>query len=605
MCGVFACFLNRPLDDRDISLGREGTDKLTHRGPDGSGEWIDRENGVFLGHRRLAVIDLSSASAQPMSYDRFTISYNGELYNFPEIRTELKAGGYSFETTGDVEVLLKAWSAWGSRSLDKFDGMFAFVIWDGQRAHVATDAFGEKPLYLARTDDGIYLSSEIDPLAKLLGFEPDLKDDDLLAYLSLGFIPPPATGYSEIERISAGQYLTIRHGVVASKSTYWSFEPGQPGKGPVVPISEQGLDRIQEALVESIQRRLQADAPLCMFLSRGVDSALVAALAKKECAAQPQCLTVSYPNGTSVDEAPAARAIANHLGLEHTVIQTPIDLQGITPASVLEIYGQPCETVSSISIRNMSKAAVDQGYKVALTGMGGDEVFFGYGKSSYFYQRRKIYALPQGLRMLAGRLASPFSSYASKLQTVACDLGVADNERFLARKNFPAIEGLRQLPGFSEFCRTWDTEDLPIELWYPAYEMREVMPGLRLVTFDHSSMRSSLELRTPFLSRDLLDVVAEFDPRALMAFGQKNVLKRLLSRYLTKEMMDFPKSGFVFPQDLYVQKFGEQCPDISSIPKANLENIWRARHRGKGWTRLAIRLINLECFYRTRVCDDA
>jgi asparagine synthase (glutamine-hydrolysing) len=598
MCGVFACFLDRPLTEQDIGMCRQGTSMLAHRGPDGDGEWFDINSGVFLGHRRLAIIDLSSSSAQPMSRENFTITYNGELYNFTDVRTELKAKGQHFQTTGDVEVILSAWKTWGPNSLDKFDGMFAFAVWDGQAAHVATDAFGEKPLYLVRTPDGVFISSEIAPLASVLGLKPKLSNDTLLAYMSLGFIPPPATGYAEIERISAAQYIVVSKGAVVQRKTYWSHEIGLPPSGEPEPISESDLDQIRDALVESIQGRLHSDAPLCMFLSRGIDSALVAALATRECGANPQCLTVSYPTSTSVDEAPAARAIAKYLELKHEVIPTSTSLQDITPQSVIDIYGQPCETVSSISIRDMSRTAVDNGYKVALSGMGGDEIFFGYGKSSYFYERRKFYATPQAIRTMAGNVVKPVSSLHAKFQTLACDFGVRDDQRYLARKNFPAIEGLTQLAGFSEYCATSFATKIPLEYWYLNYELNNVLPGLRLVTFDHSSMRASLELRTPFLSRKLLKVTSRFDPRSLIAFGQKSVLRRLLARYVPAELMNYPKSGFVFPQDLYIKQFGNEIPEIDGMPNKAVENIWQNRNLGKGWSRLAIRLINLESFYQ-------
>jgi asparagine synthase (glutamine-hydrolysing) len=598
MCGIFACYLNRPLNDKDIELGRCGTSMLAHRGPDGEGEWYDRESGIFLGHRRLAIVDLSAASDQPMTQNGLVITYNGELYNFPDVRRELIEKGHKFETTGDVEVVLKSWATWGERSLDKFDGMFAFAIKDEDHLHVATDPFGEKPLYMAQTDDGIYLSSEIAPLASLLGLKPDLDEATLTAYLSLGFIPPPATGYRQIQRIAAAQYLRITRGTIASRSTYWSCKIQAPSNGPVDPVPEEGLDKLRDILIESIERRLQADAPLCMFLSRGVDSALVAALASKECGASPQCLTVSYPDGTSVDEAPAARAIARHLELDHKVIPTTPESGNVTPDAVLDIYGQPCETVSSISIREMSKTAVDEGFKVALTGMGGDEFFFGYGKSSHFYDRRKLYGLPEPVRKLAGSLAKPFVEMDSRFRTMACDIGVADNQRYLARKNFPAIEGLRKLPGFLQLCESVFTSEDALEHWYLNYELNEVMPGLRLVTFDHSSMRSSLELRTPFLSRKLFDTVSKYDPASLIAFGQKSVLRRLLERYVPKEIMNYPKSGFVFPQDVYISKFGDHRPVIKGLPEEIQNAIWSSRFKGKGWSRMAIRLINLERFFQ-------
>ena len=182
MCGIFCLFLNRPLTEANIALGRAGTRALAHRGPDGEGEWVGKASGVFLGHRRLAIIDPSPGSNQPLDLNGTVLSYNGEIYNFKELRKRLRQNGHSFRTTGDVEVLARAWKTWGEKALEWLDGMFAFVIWDGTQGHIVTDPFGEKPLYFAETRDGLYVSSEIAPLAHLLGMEPSMHGEALVAY---------------------------------------------------------------------------------------------------------------------------------------------------------------------------------------------------------------------------------------------------------------------------------------------------------------------------------------------------------------------------------------------------------------------------------------
>src|SRR5215213_4628822 len=163
MCGVFACFLRRPLTDKDIALCRAGTAALRHRGPDHGGEWMDRAAGVFLGHRRLSIIDLTPSANQPMHRDGAVLSYNGEIYNYREVRDRLVAKGTRFVSQSDTEVLLAAWAANGARALDDLDGMFAFALWDGESGWLAVDRFGEKPLFYANTVDGTYVSSELTP----------------------------------------------------------------------------------------------------------------------------------------------------------------------------------------------------------------------------------------------------------------------------------------------------------------------------------------------------------------------------------------------------------------------------------------------------------
>ena len=248
MCGVFCLFLNRPLADSDIALGRAGTTALAHRGPDGEGEWTDRKDGVFLGHRRLAIIDPSPASDQPMQRDGNVITYNGEIYNFRQLRQTLQAKGIRFQTNGDVEVIFRAWQTWLDEMFCRLDGIFAFAFWDGHRGVVATDAFGEKPLFYAETDDGLYFSSEIRPLAQLLGLPPSMDEVTLAAYLALGFIPPPRTAFEKIRRVSAAKRLIIEHGKIVDEKTYWQPPISEIGRGPMEPLSSAHLDAVATAL---------------------------------------------------------------------------------------------------------------------------------------------------------------------------------------------------------------------------------------------------------------------------------------------------------------------------------------------------------------------
>src|SRR3972149_1961725 len=194
MCGIFGFSLNRPVRESDLALGRRGAEMLRHRGPDGSGEWADAARGLYLGHRRLAVIDTSAANAQPMTSGALTVSFNGEIYNFKELRDELAGRGRAFATAGDTEVLLKAWQEWGAGAIDRFDGMFAIALADGARLHLVTDPFGEKPLFCATLPEGVYFASEPHALPRPLGLDFAPGQDEIAAFMCLGFIPAPGTG---------------------------------------------------------------------------------------------------------------------------------------------------------------------------------------------------------------------------------------------------------------------------------------------------------------------------------------------------------------------------------------------------------------------------
>ncbi len=601
MCGIFAIFLNRPLTDADIALGRQGSAGLAHRGPDGEGEFIDRESGVFLGHRRLAIIDLSDRSNQPMQRDNMVVAHNGEIYNFADIRHELEQLGVEFSTSGDVEVVLRAWQTWHTNSLHKFDGMFAFTVWDGRKAELAADPFGEKPLYYAETSEGIYVSSEIGPLAKLLNLSPKLEGERLVAYLSLGYVPPPLTAFAQIMRLPAATALSIENGVIKNSIQYWRPLLGQTSQEAVAPLTESDLDLIHEKLVGSIEQRLVADVPLCLFLSSGTDSSLVAAILARDLAVDVKCVTVAFPGNQASNEAPYAAKIAGHLGLEHTVIESDEHPQTASPQAVIDLFGQPCDSLTALSLMQMS-AAVRPNFKVALTGMGGDEIFLGYGKHADFYKWRRWYAMPEALRLPIGQIgrrlaASSTGRLNAAFRQIGFNIGVHDWERYIAHKNFPTIGWLREVAGFETWCRmNFDSGREPIDRQVARFETAHVMPGSRLVATDVSSMRASLELRTPFLSRKLSEAVAQFDPRCFIAFGQKSVLRRLLSRYLPETLSQLPKRGFVFPQDRFLSNFGEALPHVPGVAPDSVEMAWRRRTEEAGWRRLAVRLALADTF---------
>jgi asparagine synthase (glutamine-hydrolysing) len=596
MCGVFALFLNRPLRPEDVALGRAGSEALRHRGPDGEGEWMDREAGVFLGHRRLAIIDPSPASDQPMARDGTVIAFNGEIYNFHDLKQRLQAGGVRFTTSGDVETLLRAWQTWGEDALDRLDGMFGFAIWDGREAHVAVDPFAEKPLFVAEMPDGVYVSSEIGPLAKLLGLRPDFSDEDLSAYLALGFFPPPTTVFPQIRRLPPATKLTIAEGAIAASRCYWDRPAFNPVNGTARPLTEGELDDLHGALIESLKGRLYADVPLCLFLSSGVDSALIAAIASQDLGVTPKALTVSFTQGKAHDESAEAAAIAAHLGLEHEIIESATDPAKAGPEAVLALFGQPGDELPSMAINQMSEIAA-RNYKVALTGMGGDEIFLGYGKHAHFYNYRRLYGLPEPLRLGMGAAARISASRTGRFSQMAYSVGTRNYERYIATKVYPAIDWYRKLNGFSSWSKhAFGAESRPLEYLVPDYELFDIMPGGRLTSMDVASMRASLELRTPFLNRNVLNAVANFDPRSLMAFGQKSVLRRLLARYLPKILFDLPKRGFVFPANIFLDNYQGALPNIPTLTQSQIEEAWHRRHEGRGWTTLAVRMALLDTF---------
>ena len=584
-------FLNRQLSPADIDLGRAGTEALAHRGPDDDGAWIDQRAGVFIGHRRLTVIDLTSASAQPMQRGDTVLAFNGEIYNYKTLRGELKGKGHQFRSTGDAEVLLNGWREWNTRVVDKLDGMYAFVVWDGRQANVAVDPFGEKPIYYLETEDGVYLSSELGPLVALLGLSPDLTPELLTAYLALGFVPAPATGVAGVKRLPAATRARISDGAFVEHCRYWQPPFGEIKRGKPRRLAEGDLDKIETVLAESISDRVHADVPVCAFLSSGTDSTLIVALLRNHFDFRIPCITVAFPSGRAVNEAPHARRIARHLGLSHETLESGVDIDGAAPDAVLDLFNQPNDNITILSVREMCRLARNN-YKVGVTGTGGDELFFGYRKHALSYKLRRWCGWSESLRVVAGDVARACETLHPRFRLYADLVGVRDWELYIAQKNNGAIRWLRSLPGWNHWAsRQFERNERAIELLGPVHDLVCGLPDSLLLTLDHGSMRESLELRCPFLSRRLIELLAEYDPRSFLEFGRKSILSRLLARHLPEQLRNPNKHGFMFPTDRFLSAGGQHAPTVPHLEASQIATAWQHRGEGDVWPRLAVRLV--------------
>lgn len=592
MCGIFGLLLNRPLRDSDIALGRAGISALAYRGPDDQGEWIDKKAGVYFGHRRLSIIDLSPGGHQPMVSDQHVLTYNGEIYNYRSIGDALQQQGIALSSTSDSEVLLQALRHWGEAALDKLDGMFAFARWDGQSATLAVDPFGEKPLYYAETADGVYFSSELGPLARLLKADATIAEDDWAAYFSLGYIPGPRTAYPAIQKFEPGSVMQVVGGKVGRPRRYWLPPVGEIGKGAVQPLTEADIDLLADSLLSSLEGRLVADVPVSLFLSSGVDSALIAALCRKELGRKLDCLTVAFPVGNVADECEAAASIAAYLDLPHRILENRTDLEAAGIDRVVELFGQLSGNSAILPVDQLC-AVASAHFKVGLTGIGGDEVTWGYGKNQTYWRWRRVFGLPNSARCAVSQMGQLLGGGAARFSN---RIGGPASQLYLANKNFPALPWLKSLPGFDAWARKVFGGNRPIEFAVPTFDFNQVMPNMQLPAFDHASMRHGLELRTPFLNRNVVETIAQFDPRALLAFGQKSVLRRLLARYLPAELTDRPKAGFSFPEEFLVA--GTKPPEpIGGLSRDAIETLWKHTGEAGAWRTIAIRLLSAAHFF--------
>jgi len=301
---------------------------------------------------------------------------------------------------------------------------------------------------------------------------------------------------------------------------------------------------------------------------------------------------VAFPAGDVVDECADAAAIAAHLDLPHRILENRTDANSAGIARVVDLFGQPSGNSAILPVDQLC-ATASRHYKVGLTGLGGDEVTWGYGKNQTYWRWRRLFGLPSPVRRAAcqvGRIAG------GRAARIGNRIGAATTEIYLANKNFPALPWLKALPGFDAWSKQTFDDPSPIELAVPLFDFNQVLPNMQLPAFDHASMRHGLELRTPFLNRNVVETIAQFDPRALLAFGQKSVLRRLLGRYLPDSLFDRPKSGFTFPDEFIVD--GAPAPGpVRDLSQGAIDAVWRHRSEPGGWRLLALRLLSAAYFF--------
>lgn len=595
MCGIFGIFLKRPLNDADIELGRSAVRALHHRGPRNAGEWFDREAGVFLGHTRLVIFDPSPASNQPLQKDGACISFNGEIFNYKALRDNLIDRGTAFHTEGDTEVLVSAWQKWGDSSLEKLDGAFAFALWDGHQGHLAVDPLGEKSLYVAENEDGIFVCNELATLVKILRPAANLSGTPLTAFLALGYLPAPHTAYSGVTFLAAATRVVIEQGKIVKNYRYWNRPRAQPGKGTVKPLSEKEIGQLGDSIATALLPRTHADAPLCAFLSSGVDSSLVAAMMRLELGIDLESITVSFPRSDVADESEDARMIAAHLNLNHRIVAMGNSALDYDLDSLLELLAQPADTTAALAFHTMCKA-VTRDYDIALTGGGADEITLGFGKNAHFYNKRYLYRLPNGISAALRPFARALSRFDRSFGRLANDMFVPASQRYLAHKNYPVISWLQKFDGFEAWSRRRFFGADKIEHFIGDFEIDHAMPESRNVAVDAGTMRASMSTRSPFLSKQVLEAVASYDPRAFIAFGQKSVLRRLLGRYLPDHLINRPKLGFRVSTRNLLNNFGVLQPSVPGVPPAAIEGVWKRRFEPEGWQILALRLAAADRF---------
>jgi asparagine synthase (glutamine-hydrolysing) len=586
MCGI-AGFLKVSSSGCDAGeCLRAMISTLSHRGPDDEGQWFDSGAGLALGHRRLSVIDPSPAGHQPMASAsaRYRISFNGEIYNFRELRKELEAYGHRFRGNSDTEVMLAAFEQWGvEEAVKRFMGMFAFALWDSRNKelHLVRDRLGEKPLYYGWMGKTLLFGSELKALRAHPDWRGEINRDALATLMRHNYIPAPRSIYNDICKVMPGTIVTVRSANDAENHShkqivYWSaLEVAEDGvSNPFSGSETEATDQLDSLLRSAIKRQMVADVPLGAFLSGGVDSSTVVALMQAQSVRPIRTFTIGFAEG-DYNEAVYAKAVAECLGTAHTELYvTPQDAMEAIPR-LAAIFDEPFSDSSQIPTFLVSQLA-RRDVTVTLSGDGADELFYGYPR--YQMGRRlwsKVRLMPPALRRGLSRFISevpmatwngvlggnspllsryrPESLIGDRLHSVAEILKAESRgqiyRRFISHCKEPGVlvPGSKELTGVLADAEL-EESNLDFNQWMMLADMLSYLPDDILVKLDRASMAASLESRAPFLDHR----VVEFALRLPMSMKYRSgsgkwILRKVLSRYLPTALTDRPKKGFAIP----------------------------------------------------------
>lgn len=618
ICGVLG-LPGRPLpDERSLRAMRES---LRHRGPDDGGDWVDVPRSVYLGHRRLSVLDLSPLGRQPMvsACGRYVVTFNGEIYNFRTLRRELERRGRGFRGTSDTEVLLAAVAEWGvEEALGRFNGMFAFGLWDRreERLWLARDRLGEKPLYYGKVGGTFLFASELKALRRCPEFPGTVSRDALTLFLKYGYVPAPWSIYAGVFKLRPGHLLVAdrTNGEVRfQERPYWSVRDHLRTE-PAAEASDLELgeaeERLEELLLDAVRLRLESDVPLGAFLSGGMDSSTVVALMGRVAGGRVRTFTIGF-HEQGYDEAQAARRVARHLGTDHTELYvTPAEARAVIPR-LPEIYDEPFADSSQIPTFLVSQLA-RRHVTVALSGDGGDELFGGYARYAVAeILWRKVRRIPaflrNGMATLVGALwPEDLDAWAGR----ALEILAPRLERRGRRLRLRRLAGLLRFRGFADLY-----EDL-VSQWKNASEVvggaRRVqveafvngdpslsplasmtttdlttyLPDDILVKVDRASMAVSLEVRTPFLDPRLVEWAVRLPVSFKVRDGvAKWLLRRVLHRHVPPALVERPKMGFGVPMGAWLRgPLREWAEDLMDPQRLRREGFLSAPQVRKEWS---------------------
>jgi asparagine synthase (glutamine-hydrolysing) len=605
MCGIAGFWQQPDTAERLAGHAEAMTTSLLHRGPDDGGTFVDCGSGIGLGFRRLAIVDLSPGGHQPMMSHsgRHVVVFNGEIYNFLEIRRELERAGQQFVSTSDTEVLVNAFDMWGVEpTLRRLNGMFAFAVWDrtDRTLTLARDRIGKKPLYYGWERGTLLFGSELKALCSHPAFSRTLDRSSLTLFMRLGYVPAPHSIYQNVFKLRAGHFVTVSAPQQRAKQRpYWSIGRAvQASRDNQYPGDfTSAVDQLDELLHDSVRLRMLADVPVGAFLSGGIDSSLIVAVMQAQQTSGVKTFTIAF-NEASHDEGPHAAAMARHLGTEHThLCVSPQEAQAAIPL-MPRLYDEPFADSSQIPTFLVSRLA-RQRITVSLSGDGGDELFGGYEEYRVGARRWKVLRRLSPVRpLIHAGLRSINAVTEGRYRTWEQILEVTTPE---ALHQFHSSRWRRPsdlVPGSDEH-RTAFTDTAA---WLTGASDTERMMYMDLVSYlpediltklDRASMGVSLESRVPLLDYRIVEFAWRLPLDFRIHAGQgKRILRALLGQYVPTRLFERPKMGFNLP--LYdwlrgpLRSWAEDLLDPASLKRqalleaAPVRRAWEDHLRGSG-----------------------
>jgi asparagine synthase (glutamine-hydrolysing) len=557
MCGICG-FLNKKSLSSEV-LWRM-TDTVSHRGPDDKGIYLSKAKCIGLGHRRLSIIDLTETGHQPMSNERgdIRIVFNGEIYNYQELREELQKKGHKFKGRSDTEVILHSYEQWSEECPNKFNGMFAFAIWDERKKmfFIVRDRVGIKPLYYYFKDGNFAFASELKSLLEYPFFEKELNKKSLYYYLLFQYVPTPYSIFKNTWKLPPGHYLVLTEGEKIKINKYWDvLEERRKIENKNI---EECTEEFEKLLKSSIKYRLISDVPLGAFLSGGTDSSLVVAL-MAQLMDKVETFTIGFEK-KKYNEAPFANKVATYLGTNHHELYFKEEEIFPLIRELPKYYDEPFGDSSSLPTYLVSRLAQKKGVKVVLSGDGGDELFCGYNryvwmgrldKFSFLHKilRKETLSFLEEFPYLKLRRISQVLQYKEPLQMYLSiiSMWVEKELKKLLREGY----SYEELPFFEVYKRI---KHLPTLEKLSLLDFHTYLPEDILTKVDRASMAVSLEARVPLLDHRIAEFVYSLPFNLRYRRGiRKYLLKKLLYKYLPAKFFRRPKKGFGIPLDEWLR----------------------------------------------------